>query len=265
MNKKSPILFLSLLLSSAVAMADTLIAEPDKDNTLYEDASGRYSNGAGKYLFIGRTGGQNGIPPSLRRALIRFDLSAIPPGSNITSASLQLTINKVPPQAGGGIASLHKLESDWGESTTNAPGPEGQGTAAQADDATWIHTFFDTGLWSTPGGDFAASASQTAGMVSVPQIINFATSAGMIADVESWVNTPAANFGWVVLGDEGSVENARRLISRENSDAADRPILTIEYTAPIIPVQPIPTVNRWGLLLLAGLMLLAVRRRRLFS
>ena len=267
MNKKLVCLLIGALFSATTAMADTLIVEPDRDNTLFEDSQGRYSNGAGQYLFIGRTGGQNGIPPSLRRALVRFDLSSIPVGSQITSASLQMTINKVPPQAGGGTASLHKVESDWGETTTNAPGPEGQGAAAEPGDATWLHTFFNTDFWNTAGGDYAATASQTAGMQSVPQTITFATAAGMVADVEGWVNTPADNFGWVVLGDEGSVENARRLLSRENSDAAGRPILTIEYTPappPPLPVQPIPVNNRWGLLLLAGLILLAVRRRRMF-
>lgn len=97
------------VLFASPALADTLVLEPVKDNTLFEDPTGRFSNGAGQYLFIGRTAGDMGIPPSRRRALLSFDLSGIPAGSQITAVALQVSINKVPPQAGGGIASLPRL------------------------------------------------------------------------------------------------------------------------------------------------------------
>ena len=68
-----------------------------------------------------------------------------------------------------------------------------------------------------------------------------------------------------MLGDEAAIENARRMSSRESTDAADRPQLTIEYTPAITPpvvTVPIPTTSWLGLLLLAGLMMSAAWRWR---
>lgn len=258
-------LVLFSLLMSATVFADTLVLEPAKDNTLYEDPAGRFSNGAGQYLFMGRTGSQNGIPPSARRALLSFDLSVIPVGSQVTSAALQISINKVPPQAGGAIASIHRVEADWGEGASNAPGPEGQGWSAEPGDATWVHRFFDTNSWATVGGDFNATASQTTNVSSTPEVISFTTNAGMIADVQYWIDQPAVNYGWVILGDENAAENARRMASRESASVADRPQLTIEYipaiAPPAPPAVPIPTNNWPGLLLLISVVLFMARRR----
>ncbi|MGB5488544.1 MAG: hypothetical protein WBN06_14220, partial [Lysobacterales bacterium] len=77
--------------------ADTVELSAVQDTTLYEDASGRLGNGAGQYLFVGRTWDQNGIDALLRRALIKFDLGSVLPGSTINTASFSFTINQVPP------------------------------------------------------------------------------------------------------------------------------------------------------------------------
>ena len=61
-----------------------------KDNTLYEDAAGAWSNGAGEHLFVGATN-----RPSIRRALIAFDLSGtVPEGATITAVRLTLALNR---------------------------------------------------------------------------------------------------------------------------------------------------------------------------
>ena len=50
-----------------------------QDNSLYEDSQGVLSNGAGDYLFAGRT--KQSAGRSLRRALVQFDIAgAVPPG-----------------------------------------------------------------------------------------------------------------------------------------------------------------------------------------
>ena len=266
MRRISLLLLLAGFLGSH-AEADTLVAEPVKDNTLYEDAQGQLSNGAGTYLFMGRTGGDKGVDRLLRRTLLSFDLSSIPPGSEIASAELSLTIDTVPLQAIAGVASVHRLHSDWGEGTSNAPGPEGQGTRASPGDATWLHTFSDTALWTSAGGDFDTNASQTTPFGDVPQTLVFASSPGLLADVSLWVDQPDSNFGWIVRGDEPVVQNARRFISREYSNAQLRPRLTVEYT-PFTPVEitrPVPATEPLGLILLISLMLFiswSIERRR---
>ena len=32
----------------------------------------------------------------------------------------------------------------------------------------------------------------------------------MVADVQSWLDNPATNFGWLVLGDESDILTAKR-------------------------------------------------------
>mgnify|MGYP000237316048 CR=1 FL=1 len=243
-----------LLLLGMEAKAETLVLEPNKDNTLYEDAAGQLSNGSGQYLFMGRTGGDKGVDRLLRRALLSFDLSAIEPGSIITNAELQISIDQVPIGAFGGSSSVHRLLGDWGEGSSDAWGAEGQGIQAQSGDATWIHSFFTSDLWITAGGDFIGSASQSASFGSTTQVLTFTSSEGLTADVETWVNQPNSNFGWIVLGDEPSVQNARRFSSRENVNQGMRPRLTVEYT-PVLAPQSVPAMSRVALMLLPGLML----------
>jgi hypothetical protein len=256
-------IFLLGFLSHQV-MAETLILEPEKDNTLFDDAQGRFSNGAGQYLFMGRTAGDKGLDRLLRRALVSFDLTDIPSGSQISRVELRLTIDKVAFGASDGTATIHRLLSDWGEASSDAPGPEGQGTWASAGDATWVHTFFDTESWTTEGGDYSATASQGSIFSSSPQTLVFPSSAELTADVDSWVNQPENNFGWIIRGDEVVEQNARRFLSREHSNTQGRPTLTIEYT-PAVDVSSVPATGRIGLFLLILMMLVKANRNELLA
>jgi hypothetical protein len=51
----------------------------------------------------------------------------------------------------------------------------------------------------------------------------------MVADVQGWLKGPSSNFGWIILGDEGSSRTAKRFGSRESSSAGERPSLIVEY------------------------------------
>ena len=39
-----------------------------------------------------------------------------------------------------------------GEGASNAGDPGGMGAPAVVNDATWVHTFYNTGFWIAPGG-----------------------------------------------------------------------------------------------------------------
>jgi hypothetical protein len=129
---------------------------------------------------------------------------------------------------------LRRLLADWGEGTSVAPGEEGDGAPATTNDATWRHRFFDTIFWTTQGGDFSAtvSASQSVGAVGVYTW----SSSQMRADVQSWLDDPADNFGWLALGDESEILTAKRFDTRES---ASPPVLTIIYRPP--GPRPTPT------------------------
>ena len=228
-----PAVFLLFFISSA-ALGEVIQFQPVKDNTLYENVPDN-SNGAGKYLFMGQTGEDNGIPASFRRALIEFDLSAIPAKAVIESVQVAFTINKVPSSgATPDSATLHRVLKDWGEGSSNADGAEGQGLAAQPGDATWTDAFFNTDSWTAAGGDFVETASASTPFgASEPETMTFASTATLVADVQGWVRTPANNFGWILRGDEITLQNARRMASRENL-ADPVPVLTVDFSIPSV-------------------------------
>jgi hypothetical protein len=205
--------------------------QPAHDNSMYSN-SGALSNGAGIYLFSGAT--QDG---SIRRCLIRFDTSAIPPGAYIEDAQLTLTISRA--VASGNPMSLYRLVADWGEAGSDAGDPGGLGAPAQPGDATWTYSFYNTVNWANAGGDYTPlpSASSIVGMSGT------AVWAGpqLIADVQAWVNGTTPNFGWILVGDEQSSGSAKRFDSREHPTSANRPTLTVTYTT-TVAVEP----TTWG-------------------
>ena len=238
------------MMTHAELWADLVDLPPIQDTTLFEDDSGQLGNGAGKYLFIGKTWDENGIESLLRRAVLEFDLTAIPAGSTVDSANFTFTIDRVPPAATAAIINLHLMTADWGEGASNAPGAEGRGALAKLDDATWLHTFWDTQLWSTPGGDFELLPVASEPISSSPEVVIFETSAQMVATVQGWVDEPDSNHGWILLGDEVFPQNARRVLSRENT-APGSPVLSVEFTLPPPPpAVSVPAMSVAGLLVL---------------
>lgn len=206
---------------------------PNKDNTLYEydPAEGDTSNGAGFHFFAGET-----AMGELRRGVLAFNIAgSIPPGSRIIAVTLSMNMSRTvlsEPR----IVELHKLLADWGEGTSHAPGEEGDGAPATPNDATWRHRFFDTVFWATQGGDFAATVSASQSVGPIGQYTW--SSAQMVTDVQSWLDNPASNFGWLVLGDESTSPTTKRFDTRES---ASPPVLTIEYTRNSPSPRPRPT------------------------
>lgn len=218
------------LLPAHGVVADVTTLAPVRDNTLIQSASGARSNGAGMFLFAGRTGQ---ISDSLRRGLIAFDIAAaIPARSTIVSVRLKLHLSKTAVLNVLQDIRLHRALSAWGEGTSVGLGGEGAGANAAPGDATWIHTRFDTGLWANPGGDFtfASSATQAVGD---PGDYTWGTTPQMVADVQAWLDDPASAQGWVLIGNESTARSAKRFASRENADTLARPELTVVFTPPV--------------------------------
>jgi hypothetical protein len=219
-------------IASGVASAATISIMPSKDNTLYEfdPDEGDFSNALGIHFFAGDT-----VMSELRRGVLAFDIAgSIPPGSTIIGVSLSLNCSKVFSDTAR-TTELHRLLADWGEGTSDAPGEEGEGAPATTNDATWRHRFFDTVFWAMQGGDFSATVSASQSVGPVGQYTW--SSAQMVADVQSWLDNPGSNFGWLVLGDESTLGTAKRFDTRES---ASPPVLTIQYIAPRSAPTPRP-------------------------
>lgn len=201
-------------------LADSVSLFAVADNTLYAN-NVDYSNGAGQHIFAGITG-----DTTARRGLLRFDVaSAIPAGSTITSATLTLHMSQTP--AGAQPVSLHTVTTSWGEAGSLAGSGEGSGAPAQSGDATWKYRYFNDTTWTNLGGDFNPLVSAS---ISVGGIGFYAwNSAQMSVDVQSWLDSPGGNFGWLLQGNESGFPTAKRFDSRENSEPTFRPVLIVNY------------------------------------
>ncbi len=56
----------------------------------------------------------------------------------------------------------------------------------------------------------------------------------MISDIQQWLNAPAANYGWLIKGNESANSQSKRIDSRENSLSGNRPSLQVNYTIPAV-------------------------------
>jgi len=235
------------------ARADLVSVTATRDATIYESDDGASANGAGRYLFAGRTN-QN----LSRRSLLYFDLNGLlPSGAEVTSVRLHLNLVQANPVGLAWNVSLHRALSPWTTGATNPPDSEGQGAPTLAGDCTWIHSSSNGSgggvAWNTAGGDFRAQAS--ASIATQALGLYTLTSAQLLADVREFTNTPAANLGWFLLGDESSAGTARRFDSADGvAEGGIAPRLEIEFTV-------VPAPAALALLPLAGLARRARRRR----
>jgi hypothetical protein len=208
---------------------------PDRDTTLYEHPAGALANGGGTAMFVGMTGSA-----AVRRGLVHFDLSTIPAGARVLSATV-LVASTQSSSSAVMTMTAHRVLQSWSEGTTVAPGGQGAGGAAQIGDSTWLHSDLPTQLWTNPGGDFA-SPSFTMDV----QAVGLSTSglqAGIMADVQSWIDNPSSNHGWLLKGDESLSATASKLVTREGNGGVQ---LGVTF---LFPGQ----VGQWGVGCTGGL------------
>jgi hypothetical protein len=233
MRPSSGLLAFVVAITGPPLVADEITLTAAKDNTIFESATGGLSNGAGQYLFAGRSGQSSG---SIRRALLAFDLSGIPADAAVTAVRLTMNMSKT--AAGATTVSLHRVLVDWGEGSSNATNRGGgQGTASTSGDATWIHTIFADGTWTSPGGDFVPTASSSAAVGSNGSY-TWPSTAQLVADLQAWISGTESNFGWIVIGDEAAQRTAKRFDSRDHATASARPQLVVEFTSSAVNTAP---------------------------
>jgi hypothetical protein len=232
--------------AASSALADVIVLKPSQDTSLFGDEV-NYASGAGD-LFIGNTAGS-----SIRRSLLRFDLSAIDAGMKVIDASLTVVVNRVAAGAFTAPATLHRVTQSWGEGGSN-PGGSGGGDQATDGEATWTLRFFGdaTSAWTTPGASYDTDASASTVLGGTGSYSW--TGAGMVSDLNDWLANPASNYGWALIGDETNARSARRIYSRETAQDFLRPQLELT----LAPIPEPSTYAMFGV----GALILALGLRR---
>ncbi len=231
------ILFLFLISHVKIILAETVYLTPSADTTLLQAFP---SNNFGGQLYFNSGTTQT---YTRNRGLLKFDIAAhLPANAKITLASLTLEVTGATVETDHDTPStfeLRRMLRDWGEGNKSGQ-PPSLGAPATTNEANWVYRFaFTTNTWSSPGGasgvDFSTVASGEQ-YVYAPMffpISTFDSNPQMIADVQSWLNQPTNNFGWMLLTQiEGTNFTARRFGSRENTNRA--PILEVNYFIPRI-------------------------------
>jgi hypothetical protein len=213
--------------ASAKAVSTSII--PSADTTLIGIAPTN-NNGAQAWVLCGRI-----QINYVNRGLFKFDLTWLPTNAVIRSAAVVLEVIKVPDEPPvNSTFGLHRMLRPWGEGDNVAGMFPGQGSPANAGEATYLCAFFPTNYWSAPGAaegvDFSSveSSFQYIGGVGT---YHFEFTPELVDDVRGWVNDPDSNFGWLLKSNnEETIFTARRFASRENPDFP--PQLDLEYVVP---------------------------------
>ena len=230
-------LLLGLGLAGWLAMpaeAATVALSASQYNTLFGPGNAANSMGAGQHMFAGGT--------RKDRALIAFNLGAIPAGATINSASVVMYMDR----ANGSTTYamyLNEVTSAWGAGASHIAagadgydqdlgirGGGGSGVASTNNDANWNYRICNKSNpaasipWTTAGGDFEAIPSAATGVGAGMSTSGMTplqctwTGTGLAADVQAWLDGTDANYGWMLKGDELSStgDNPRRFMSPGN-------------------------------------------------
>lgn len=224
----------SFLVVRQPAYAIVIELSAAKDTMIFQN---NVNNGAGGAP--GFNAGTNSAI-SIRRGLIEFDVTAIPPDATITAVQLRLVIGDIAGSGSGTggflnpVIGLHKLLVDWGEADTGASinstlSGIGQGSPAQSGDATWSARFFGTiSPWGQPGGqagvDYIAAASASLVQGNDARDISvWLSTPALVADVQGWLMDTSTNSGWMLINTNETAPQTFRGFYSRNFNPNDDP------------------------------------------
>jgi hypothetical protein len=221
-----------ILLQPYSSRADTTNLFPVEDTALRSSAPDN-NFGAVNPLPLG----VSTFGTSRNRMLLKFDVSGIPANATITSATVRVTVVMDPNPAAN--FSLHRVLKDWTEG--NKTGTTSFGAAATSGEATWNSRMHLIAPWAAGGGlsgtDFAATASATTNLSAGTKDF---TSAELISDVQSWLENPGTNYGWILIATGEPNNTGKQIASRE--DSINRPVLVVGYSTPVAPPPQPPQI-----------------------
>ena len=163
----------------------------------------------------------------LFKGLIKFDLSSIPSGAIINTATLSLYFY-LQGDAVNRVVTTHRSLVQWYEG-------DGSGGAPSGDGSTWNYRNVNGSVaWSGGAGGRAGSdyvtlpTATTTILASTYKFYDFDVK----TDVSNFVNNVNTNHGWWILGEEGNSTKYKRYYTSDYTDDTNkRPKLLIDYTS----------------------------------
>ena len=197
-------LFSGLTFSASAQVTVSLTATEDNDIR-----EGTTTSNFGSCIQIFTNGGAS----NRDRSLIRFNLSSIPIGATITSATLTLV-----KESGSSSANveIRRLTNDWTEGT--------QGCGGSASVSNWSQRITGTN-WTAAGGDFASTVYATTTVGTALQSYNW----NVATLVQEWVSGTSANLGLMIKNVDESASNQQIFSSSESATSANFPKLMITF------------------------------------
>ena len=190
----------------------------------YIDSGGKTTNFGGSSSLV-----VSGRPDDA--ALLKWDLSGLPAGSTLQSATLTIHVTNT----SGNTYEIYELKRSWTESQSTwkkaASGSSWQiaGALGSLDHGTTVL------------GTVTASATGTRNVVLYP--------AGL-AVVQGWIDNPASNFGVILQDYANANKDPLEFSSKEATVAADRPQLQVVYHPPSLTPsslgRAVPTASLLG-------------------
>ena len=206
--------------SIAAEVSDALVA---KDSSIFK-YSPRVAHGRTRTLKVdGDYPGGSGKDVS---SLLKWGLSAVPPGAHVTSATVTVNVTNPSRQT----YQVYVMKRPWVEST-----------------ATWLKPR-SAGSWRVAGArgslDRGAQAGRVAPATKGRRTFALATSA-----VQRWVNHPTTNQGIIIANSRN--RDGFTISSQQVANSRLRPDLTITYSKPAAPLYLSDTTwtsatNGWG-------------------
>lgn len=176
-----------------------------------------YSSGGEATAYLGYSAGSG-----KQRTLLRFDVSSIAPSRvTVTSAYLVVYVNNA---AGTSNISVYSASRSWTEGT-QVYGPMSAGL-----NTSWLN-YNGTGFtWTAAGGDYNNTAISNA--VAITALGQFYTFTLDAPAVKSWITSPAANYGIVLIDSvESGADHWAAIITKDDAVNTDkRPRLIVNYT-----------------------------------
>lgn len=239
MKSLSPALFAPSLLALAFAVqhgqAETVTLNPVADTSLFQ---AKATANLGKAWLAAGTINQS---PGKSRALVRFDVSSIPAGAVINTVDVAFKVVQAPIGPAASTFNLHRMLVSWAEGVKGSPALRNFGGTASTGETSWDARVAPSTKWGASGGaagtDYQTVASGSAPLSASATTLSFASSAGLVDDVQSWVRDAASNQGWMLMTQsENLARSARRFGSRETTGRA--PSLVVTYTVATPAVAP---------------------------